>query len=73
MMSMKSVMAMIIAGGIFAASAAHADHMSVSGAGTASMPNDLHNIVIEEGVDVLQDVVIYGDGTDTVNRYLEEE
>jgi len=69
MMSKKSVIALIMAGGITSASAAHADHMSIWGPSSANMPNDIHNTVIEDGTDALQVLVINGGGADSVNRY----
>lgn len=68
-MSKKSVIALVVAGGLFAASSAYADHNSVWGAGFANMPNDIHNSAIEDDQDVFMDLVQYGDGADSVNRY----
>lgn len=68
-MSKKSVVALLVAGGLFAASSAYADHNSIWGAGSASMPNDIHNSAIEDDQDVFLDLVQYGDGADSVNRY----
>lgn len=68
-MSNKSVIALLVAGGLFAASSAYADHNSVWGAGSANMPNDIHNSAIEDDQDVFMDLVQYGDGADSVNRY----
>ncbi len=68
-MSKKSVIALLVAGGFFAASSAYADHNSVWGAGSANMPNDIHNSAIEDDQDVFMDLVQYGDGADSVNRY----
>lgn len=68
-MSKKSIITLIIAAGIFAATAAHADHNSIWGAGSANMPNDIHNSAIEDDQDVFLDLVQYGDGADSVNRY----
>ncbi|MEW5771389.1 MAG: hypothetical protein AB1831_13620 [Pseudomonadota bacterium] len=49
-----------------------ADHMSPWGPGYANMPNDIHNARKEDGLDgtAWRDFVQYGDGADTVNRYL---
>lgn len=69
MMSKKPVLALLLAGGLFAASSAFADHNSVWGAGSANMPNDIHNSAIEDDQDVFMDLVQYGDGADSVNRY----
>ncbi len=65
----KSVIALLVAGGLFAASSAYADHNSIWGAGSANMPNDIHNSAIEDDQDVFLDLVQYGDGADSVNRY----
>lgn len=48
-----------------------ADHNSPFGAGWASMPNDIHNTVIEDGLrgTVFRDFVSRGAGADSVNRY----
>jgi hypothetical protein len=69
MMIKKSVIAMAAAAGLFVAASAHADHNSVWGAGFANMPNDIHNSAIEDDQDVFLDLVRYGDGADSVNRY----
>ena len=50
-----------------------ADHNSPMGAGWANMPNDIHNIQIEDDLSgsEFSDVVRQGAGADTVNRYLD--
>ena len=50
-----------------------ADHNSPHGAGWANMPNDIHNIQIEDDLSGTEfsDVVRQGAGADTVNRYLD--
>lgn len=56
-----------------ASGSALADHNSPMGAGWANMPNDIHNIQIEDdlsGTD-FADVGSQGAGADTVNRYLD--
>lgn len=68
-MNKKSVIAMLIAGGILATSSVSADHMSIWGEGTANMPNDIHNTRIEESDEAFMDLVQGGDGADSVNRY----
>lgn len=68
-MSKKSFLALIVSGSLLAATSAWADHNSPNGAGSANMPNDIHNTVIEDGTDALIDLVQYGDGADSVNRY----
>ncbi len=68
-MSNKSVIALLVAGSLVSASSAYADHNSIWGAGSANMPNDIHNSAIEDDQDVFLDLVQYGDGADSVNRY----
>ena len=68
-MSKKSFLALIVSGSLLAATSAWADHNSPNGAGSANMPNDIHNTAIEDGTDALIDLVQYGDGADSVNRY----
>ncbi len=68
-MNKKSVIAMLIAGGVFATSSAYADHPSVWGAGTANMPNDIHNTRIEDDNETFLNLVQGGGGADSVNRY----
>jgi len=50
-----------------------ADHNSPWGAGWANMPNDIHNIQIEDDLSGTEfsDLVRQGAGADTVNRYLD--
>ena len=54
---------------------AFADHNSPMGAGWANMPNDIHNIQIEDDLSGTEfsDVVSEGAGADTVNRYLDTD
>lgn len=68
-MSNKSVIALILAGGIVASASAFADHNSVWGAGWANMPNDIHNTRIEDDDETFLDLVLMGGGADSVNRY----
>lgn len=68
-MKMKSIIALAVAGSFFSASYAYADHNSIWGAGSANMPNDIHNSAIEDDQDAFLDLVQYGDGADSVNRY----
>ena len=51
---------------------AFADHNSPFGAGWANMPNDIHNTRIDTLGDntTFRDFVRYGNGSDSVNRYL---
>jgi hypothetical protein len=65
----KTLAALLVTGGLFAATAAQADHNSVWGPGTANMPNDIHNSAIEDDQDVFLDLVQQGGGADSVNRY----
>jgi hypothetical protein len=65
--------------GSLAATSAMADHNSVWGAGTANMPNDIHNAQIEgttsDGT-IIEDwsaFVSKGAGAATVNRYLDSD
>ena len=68
-MNKKSVIAMLIAGGMVATSSAYADHASIWGAGTANMPNDIHNTRIEDDNETFLELVQGGGGADSVNRY----
>lgn len=68
-MNKKSVIAMLIAGGMIATSSAYADHNSIWGAGTANMPNDIHNTRIEDSDETFMELVQGGGGADSVNRY----
>ena len=71
-MSKKLVFAMFISGGMLATSASYADHNSIWGAGHANMPNDIHNTRIEDDNETFHDLVQYGDGADSVNRYADD-
>lgn len=55
--------------------AAMADHNSVNGAGWANMPNDIHNIQIEDDLSAseFRSIVQHGGARDTVNRYLDTD
>lgn len=68
-MSKKSVMSLVISTALFTSAAAYADHNGIWGAGTANMPNDIHNTRIEDDAETFMDLVQYGDGADSVNRY----
>jgi len=68
-MNKKSIIAMLIAGGMIATSSAYADHNSIWGAGTANMPNDIHNTRIEDDNETFLELVQGGGGADSVNRY----
>lgn len=48
-----------------------ADHNSPYGSGWANMPNDIHNIRIEDNLSSseFRSIVQYGGANDTVNRY----
>lgn len=69
----KSLAILLVAGSLFAATSAQADHNSVWGAGHANMPNDIHNSAIEDDQDVFLDLVQQGGGADSVNRYDTED
>jgi hypothetical protein len=72
---MKQTAHALILGSLAAlvSASALADHNSPMGAGWANMPNDIHNIQIEDGLSGTEfsDVVRQGAGADTVNRYLD--
>ena len=52
-----------------------ADHNSIWGAGWANMPNDIHNIRLEDDLDNTEfmETVSKGAGADTINRYADDE
>ena len=68
-MSNKTVLALTLSATLLGASAAWADHNSPMGAGTASMPNDIHNTRIEDDNETFIELVQNGGGADSVNRY----
>lgn len=72
-MSKKSLLAIFITGGMIASTASYADHNSIWGPGSANMPNDIHNTRIEDSDDEFMDLVQYGGGADSVNRYLNDD
>ncbi|MFO7604449.1 MAG: hypothetical protein R6X06_11640 [Gammaproteobacteria bacterium] len=72
-MTKKSIIAMFISAGLLASSAAYADHNSVWGAGSANMPNDIHNTRIEDDNDTFLELVQQGGGADSVNRYTDTD
>ncbi|HDP89187.1 MAG TPA: hypothetical protein ENN42_04415 [Thioalkalivibrio sp.] len=72
---MKLATAALLAS-LFASTAAMADHNSIWGEGTANMPNDIHNTRIDtmdDDSDAFLDFVQYGDGADSVNRFLDDD
>ena len=72
---MKFATAALLAS-LFASSAAMADHNSIWGEGTANMPNDIHNTRIDtmdDDGDAFAEFVQYGDGADSVNRFLDDD
>lgn len=71
-MKLKSLLAIFIASSVFASSAALADHNSPMGAGTANMPNDIHNTRIEDDNETFLELVQGGGGADSVNRYADD-
>lgn len=61
---------------LLTAATAMADHNSIWGEGTANMPNDIHNTRIDtmdDDGDAFADFVRYGDGADSVNRFLDDD
>lgn len=72
-MSNKSVIALLIAGGLAASTSAFADHNSIWGAGSANMPNDIHNTRIEDDDETFLELVQQGGGADSVNRYADDD
>lgn len=71
-MKLKTLLAISITTGIFASSVAMADHKSPMGAGTANMPNDIHNTRIEDDNETFLNLVQQGGGADSVNRYSDD-
>ena len=71
-MKLKTLLAISITTSVFATSAAIADHKSPMGAGTANMPNDIHNTRIEDDNETFRDLVQQGGGADSVNRYSDD-
>ena len=71
-MKLKTLLAISIATGVFTSSAAIADHKSPMGAGTANMPNDIHNTRIEDDNETFLELVQQGGGADSVNRYSDD-
>ena len=71
-MQFKSLLAMFITTGVISTSVAFADHNSPMGAGTANMPNDIHNTRIEDDNETFQELVQQGGGADSVNRYSDD-
>jgi len=71
-MKLKSLLAIFITSSVFASSAVLADHKSPMGAGTANMPNDIHNTRIEDDNETFLDLVQGGGGADSVNRYADD-
>ena len=71
-MKLKTLLAISIATGVFASSVAIADHKSPMGAGTANMPNDIHNTRIEDDNETFLNLVQQGGGADSVNRYSDD-
>ena len=71
-MKMKSFIAMLISSAVMASSSVYADHNSPMGAGTANMPNDIHNTRIEDDNATFLDLVQGGGGADSINRYSDD-
>ncbi|HDP89185.1 MAG TPA: hypothetical protein ENN42_04405 [Thioalkalivibrio sp.] len=75
-MKLKTFAATALLASLFAGSAAMADHNSIWGEGTANMQNDIHNTRIDtmdDDGDAFADFVRYGDGADSVNRFLDDD
>ena len=75
-MNIKTMQKITLAGivSLIISADALADHNSPFGAGWASMPNDIHNTVVEEdlsGTDFM-DFVSQGSGANSVNRYADD-
>jgi hypothetical protein len=72
-MKTRLLTALVIAAAGLAA--AQADHMSPWGPGWANMPNDIHNTRLDTRGDneAFIDFIRYGEGADSINRYLVEE
>ena len=68
-MKIKTVIGMVMVSAVMASSATFADHNSPMGAGTANMPNDIHNTRIEDDNETFLSLVQGGGGADSVNRY----
>ena len=68
-MKIRTLLATCVTGGMLATSIAYADHASPMGAGWANMPNDIHNTRLEDTQEEFMDLVRYGGGADSVNRY----
>ena len=71
-MKIRTLLTICISGGMLVTAIAFADHNSPMGAGFASMPNDIHNSRLEDSDEEFMDLVRYGDGVDSVNRYDDE-
>jgi len=71
-MKIRTILATCLTGGILATSIAYADHASPMGAGWANMPNDIHNTRLEDTQEEFMDLVRYGGGADSVNRYADD-
>lgn len=71
-----NALTVILVAGLGAAPAAFADHASPWGEGWANMPNDIHNTrldTLDSDDDTFTDFVRYGDGADSVNRFLDDD
>lgn len=71
-MKLKTLLAISITASVFVSSAVLADHKSPMGAGTANMPNDIHNTRIEDDNETFLELVQQGGGADSVNRYSDD-
>ncbi|MDG4866530.1 hypothetical protein P8631_00695 [Guyparkeria sp. 1SP6A2] len=76
MIKMKTIFPAFLACAAFLSSGvALADHNSPSGAGTASMPNDIHNTRVDtlDDNDTFLAFVQGGGGADSTNRFLDDD
>ncbi|MCL7744350.1 hypothetical protein LV476_05210 [Guyparkeria hydrothermalis] len=76
MIKTKTIAPALLATAAFLTSGvALADHNSPTGAGTANMPNDIHNTRIDtlDDSDSFVAFVQGGGGADSVNRYLDDD
>jgi hypothetical protein len=71
-MKMQSFVAMVVSSAVMVSSSVYADHNSPMGAGTANMPNDIHNTRIEDDNATFLDLVQGGGGADSINRYSDD-
>lgn len=71
-MLQKSIFSVLIASSVLTTNV-YADHNSIWGAGSANMPNDIHNTRIEDDQETFLELVQQGGGADSVNRYADTD